>query len=94
MALTKSDIVEKLYRRGGTTRRQAVQLVDSTLGLIKSNLSDGDDLLVSGFGRFNVHDKQARVGRNPYTGEKMILRARRVVTFKPSRVLKHRLNDK
>jgi integration host factor subunit alpha len=93
MALTKGQIVERVYRQGGLTRRQAAHLVDSLLGLVKGNLGQGKDLLVSGFGRFNVHAKQARMGRNPYTGEKMVLRARRVVTFKPSRVLKRRIND-
>ena len=93
MALTKGQIVERVYRQGDLTRRQATHLVDSLLGLVKDNLGQGQDLLVSGFGRFNVHAKQARMGRNPYTGAKMVLRARRVVTFKPSRVLKRRINN-
>ncbi|MBW1713226.1 MAG: integration host factor subunit alpha [Deltaproteobacteria bacterium] len=92
MALTKNIIVEKLYRNGGYTRHRAADLVGSVLGLIKDCLADGNDLLISGFGRFTIHDKQSRMGRNPYTGEKMVLRARRVATFKPSRVLKRQMN--
>ena len=92
MALTKGEIVERVYRQGGVTRRRAAALVDTLLGLIKSILTDGEGILISGFGRFNVHSKTSRMGRNPYTGDKMLLRARKVVTFKPSRVLKKRLN--
>ena len=92
MALTKGEIVERVYRQGGLTRRRSAILVDTVLNLVKNTLTDGEGLLISGFGRFNVHSKTARMGRNPYTGDKMVLRARRVVTFKPSRVLKKRLN--
>lgn len=92
MALTKDEIVERVYRQGGLTRKRAATLVDTLLDLIKNILADGDGLLISGFGRFNVYSKTSRMGRNPYTGEKMVLRARTVVTFKPSRVLKQRLN--
>ncbi len=92
MALTKGEIVERVYRQGGLTRRRAAALVDTLLDMVKNVLTDGEGLLISGFGRFNVHSKTARMGRNPYTGEKMLLRARKVVTFKPSRVLKRRLN--
>lgn len=93
MALTKSEIVNRLYRNDGWTRRRAAQLVESLLDEMKTVMKAGDDILVSGFGRFRILDKAERPGRNPYTGDKMTLRARRVITFKPSRVLKKDMND-
>jgi integration host factor subunit alpha len=94
MALTKNRIVGNIYQTGQVSRREAVELVESVISLMKASLGRGDDLLISGFGRFSVHPKQARLGRNPYTGTRLMLRARRVVTFKPSRVLKRRLNER
>ncbi len=94
MALTKAKITEGLYHQGGLTRRRANRLIESLLELIKDRLVAGEDLLVSGFGRLKIRDKAARPGRNPYTGDKITLRSRRVVSFKPSRVLKRQMNPK
>jgi integration host factor subunit alpha len=94
MALTKSDIVDRLYLEMGFPKAVSMQIVESLLELMKSCLESGDDLLVSGFGKFCVKEKQARKGRNPATGEPAILPARRVVTFKCSGCLREQLNGK
>ena len=92
MALTKKDIVEQVYTEVGFPRNQSVEVVESLLELMKSTLESGDDLLVSGFGKFCVRDKRERKGRNPATGEEAILPARRVVTFKWSGKLRDKVN--
>lgn len=93
MSLTKAKIVNRIYESGDWSRRQATQLVESLLDEMKTVMKSGENLLISGFGRFRIVDKAERFGRNPYTGDGMTLRARRVVTFKPSRVLKNDLNN-
>ena len=92
MALTKNVIVEQLQAQLGFPRNQSVEIVESLLEIIKSTLVSGDDVLVSGFGKFCVRDKQERKGRNPATGEDKILPARRVVTFKCSGNLRGKIN--
>lgn len=91
MALTKSDIVAKVHELGFTKKR-AVDTVESLLEIIKSTLAQGDDVLVSGFGKFCIKDKKQRRGRNPATGSDLILRERKVVTFKCSGKLRNRVN--
>jgi len=91
--MTKSDIVERIYERvGGLSKKEASEVVDSVFDAMKDTLSRGDKLKISGFGNFIVRDKAARVGRNPQTGEQITIGARRVLTFKPSQVLKSALN--
>ena len=92
MALTKSDIVAKVHELG-FTKKKAVDTVESLLEIIKGTLAQGDDVLVSGFGKFCVKDKQQRRGRNPATGSDLILRERKVVTFKCSGKLRDRINS-
>ena len=82
MALTKNIIVEQIQTGLGFPKNQSVEITETLLELIKSSLESGDDVLVSGFGKFCVKDKKERKGRNPATGEDAILPARRVVTFK------------
>lgn len=82
MALTKKVIVDKITDRLGYPLHQSVDITESLLELIKSSLKSGDDVLVSGFGKFCVKEKAERKGRNPATGEDSILPARRMVTFK------------
>lgn len=94
MALTKNDIVERINNDLGLPKKQVIEIVESLLELIKSTMASGDDVLVSGFGKFCVKDKQARKGRNPATGEDAILPARRVVTFKCSGKLRERIDRK
>ncbi len=91
MALTKSDIVAKVHELG-FTKKKAVDTVESLLEIIKSTLTQGDDVLVSGFGKFCVKNKKQRRGRNPATGSDLILRERKVVTFKCSGKLRDRIN--
>ncbi|MBC2713187.1 MAG: integration host factor subunit alpha [Desulfosarcina sp.] len=94
MALTKADIVEQLYMEMGFPKAKSFQIIEALLESIKSSLESGDDVLVSGFGKFCVKEKHARKGRNPATGETAMLPARRVVTFKCSGRLRERVNGK
>lgn len=92
MALTKHDIVEQVYNKLGFPKNQSVATVEALLELIKVTLASGEDVLVSGFGKFCVKKKNERKGRNPATGEDAILPARRVVTFKCSGKLRKTVN--
>lgn len=92
MALTKADIVEAVQSEIGFTRHQSFGLVENLLELIKSKLETGEDVLVSGFGKFCVNKKRERRGRNPATGEDHMIEARKVVTFKCSGKLRERVN--
>ena len=94
MALTKNVIVEQLQAQLGFPRNQSIEITESLLELIKSSLESGDDVLVSGFGKFCVKEKAERKGRNPATGEDAILAARRIVTFKCSGNLRGKINGK
>ncbi|WP_136805302.1 integration host factor subunit alpha [Desulfosediminicola flagellatus] len=94
MTLTKADIVQQVYKNHeGLTKAQATDSVEAFLKISKSALIDGADLLLSGFGKFNVKDKNSRRGRNPQTGDELTLDARRVVTFKPSGILRDKINS-
>ena len=91
--LTKADLVEKIYAtHPNLTKSQAVQAVELFLTLAKTSLIQGDDLLLRGFGNCNIRADNPRRGRNPQTGNTLILEARRVVTFKPSGLLRERVN--
>jgi integration host factor subunit alpha len=91
MALTKSDIVTKIHDLG-FPKRKSVETVESLLEMIKNTLENGEDVLISGFGKFCVKNKKERRGRNPATGSDLILRERKVVTFKCSGKLRERIN--
>jgi len=92
MTLTKVHIVEELFAKGGFTKAQSAQIIDTLFELIKRTLENGEDVLISGLGKFSVKEKQPRKGRNPQTGEPMKLPAKKVVTFKCSAVLRARMN--
>ena len=92
MTLTKNDLIKSIQEEIGITVIQSSEIVEAILEQIKSSLEDEDDVLISGFGKFCVKDKNARKGRNPANGDKIILRARKVVTFKCSGQLKKKLN--
>jgi integration host factor subunit alpha len=94
MTLTKDHIVGSLQSRLGVSKPESSRLLESVLELIKRSLAGGDDVLISGFGKFNVRQKATRRGRNPATGEDMTLEPRKVVTFKCSALLKEKLNGK
>ncbi|MCF8031580.1 MAG: integration host factor subunit alpha [Desulfarculaceae bacterium] len=93
MALTKENIISQVYETTQLPKNRSREVVETALELMKKTLEDGDDLLVSGFGKFMVKDKKARRGRNPQTREDLRLRARRVVVFKTSGVLRRRINE-
>ena len=92
MALTKADIVERIHERVGFSKKEASEVVDSIFEVIKGQLERGQKVKVSGFGNFVVHEKRPRKGRNPQTGEEIIITGRRVLTFKASQVLKKTKN--
>jgi len=92
MALTKDDVVNALVKETGCQLNQSVEMIETLLELIKFTLASGEDVLISGFGKFCVNEKRQRRGRNPATGEAMMLDARRVVTFKCSGQLRKKIN--
>ena len=91
MALTKADLAECLYNELGLNKREAKEFVELFFERIRSTLSGGDQVKLSGFGNFGLRDKSARPGRNPKTGEEIPISARRVVTFRASHKLKERV---
>ena len=90
--MTKADIVERVAERCGFTKKDAIDMVDSVFSILKKTLEDGEDIKISGFGKFEVKTKRARKGRNPQTGESIVIEARRILTFKPSTILKSSIN--
>lgn len=90
--VTKADIVEKVYEKIGFSKKEASELVEIVFNSLKQTLQDGEKVKISGFGNFLVRGKSERVGRNPQTGEQIKISARRVLTFRPSQVLKAMLN--
>ena len=93
MALTKDKLVIRLQTQLGLTKPESRQMVERLFGIMKDTLTDGEDLLVSGFGKFSVRKKNERRGRNPQTRESLILPARKVLVFKSSGVLRNRINE-
>ena len=94
MTLTKVHIVERLQNKSAIQKNNLSNMIETLLELIKRSLESGEDFLVSGFGKFCVNEKHERRGRNPATGEDMMLEPRRVVTFNCSRKLRDRVNGK
>ena len=92
MTLTKAQIVEAIAELNGFPKSQSSEIAELLLDIIKSHLASGEDVLISGFGRFCVKEKRERKGRNPATGDDMILKPRRVVTFKCSGKLRDKIN--
>ncbi len=93
MTLTKAELVQQVYKSHPTlSKTQATESVEAFLRISKNTLINGSDLLLSGFGKFNVKDKNSRRGRNPQTGDELTLDARRVITFKPSGILRDKIN--
>lgn len=92
MTLTKADIVENLLAKNIFTKTESAQVIDALFELMKNSLEKGEDILISGFGKFSVKQKHERRGRNPHTGKAIKLAPRRVVTFKYSEVLRAAIN--
>ena len=96
MKVTKASIVEELhemFQHFGYERKRTFDIVETLIEIIKRELEQGNDVLISGFGKFQVRDKKARQGRNPATGESMTITPRRIVTFKYSGKLRDQMND-
>lgn len=91
--MTKADLIESVYEEIGFSKKEAAELVDLVFETMKETLERGEKIKISGFGNFVVREKRSRVGRNPQTGTEITISERRVLTFKPSQVLKDALND-
>jgi integration host factor subunit alpha len=92
MALTKIQIVESIQNKAGFSKNKSSEILETLLEIIKRTLASGEDVLFSGFGRFCVKEKKERKGRNPATGEDMMLRPRKIVSFKCSAKLRDLVN--
>jgi len=92
MILTKNDIIEEIRTINGFSRNKSINTVETLLEIMKKTLASGEDVLVSGFGKFCVNEKKERKGRNPATGEAMMLAPRKVTTFKCSGKLRNSIN--
>lgn len=90
--MTKADIVERVQKKIGLDKGDATELVELVLEAMKDTLAEGECLKISGFGSFNVKQKADRRGRNPQTGEAITIEARRILTFKPSQLLRQSIN--
>lgn len=91
--MTKADIVEKIYEKVGLSKKESADLVEHVFTLIKDTLEGGEKIKIAGFGNFIVKEKSDRRGRNPQTGDEIVITARKILTFKPSQVLKAEIND-
>jgi integration host factor subunit alpha len=92
--MTKSDMVEKIYEKIGFSKKESAELVEMVFDIIKGTLESGEKIKIAGFGNFVVKEKADRRGRNPQTGEEIVISARKILTFKPSQVLKAAINTK
>jgi len=90
--MTKAEIAEKIHSKLGLSKKDSQALLESVLSIMKDTLEAGEKIKVAGFGNFEVKQKKDRIGRNPQTSEKITIQARQVLTFKPSAVLKERIN--
>ena len=93
MALTKADIANSIKRQFSFTKNQSIETIETLLEIMKKTLESGEDILISGFGRFCVKEKAERRGRNPATGGDMMLAPRKVVTFNCSGKLREKINE-
>jgi integration host factor subunit alpha len=93
MAMTKADIVEIIHQKVGFGRKESTEIVEQVFEIIQETLENGEKVKISGFGNFVVRQKRPRRGRNPKSGDEIVISARKVVTFKPSPVLRKALNQ-
>ena len=94
MTITKADLINSICETVNLTKQESASAFESVFETIKGTLESGEDVLISGFGKFHVKDKKERRGRNPHTGEDLILDARRVVVFKYSNIVRDKINRK
>ena len=92
MAVTKITIIEKISEKNNLSPSEAKDALETLLEIMKSTLASGEDIMISGFGKFQVNEKSPRKGRNPATGGTMVLNKRRIVTFKCAGVLRDKVN--
>ena len=93
--MTKADIIEAVYEKvGGFSKKEAAEIVEAVFDSMKDVLARGEKIKISGFGNFVLRDKRERQGRNPQTGTPIVIAERRVLSFKPSQILKHALNPR
>jgi integration host factor subunit alpha len=93
MSLTKIGIIESVYEHLDIPRKDSIRVVEGLFDIIKDDLEEGNDVMISGFGKWTVKAKKERRGRNPQTGQDLTIDARRVITFKPSNVLRDAVNS-
>jgi len=91
--LTRMDLSEAVFREVGLSRNESAELVESVLGYMAEALVNGENVKISSFGTFSIRDKNARIGRNPKTGEEVPIEPRRVLTFRPSHLMKERVDN-
>ena len=91
--MTKADIVEKIHQKIGFSKKESAEIVESVFSILKLTLESGEKIKIAGFGNFVVKQKADRRGRNPQTGDTITINARRILTFKPSQVLKSAINS-
>ncbi len=90
--VTRADLVDAVHQKIGLSRQESSDLVQSVLGMVSDSLANGESVKLSSFGSFLLRDKSGRIGRNPKTGEEVPIDPRRVLTFKPSQVLKEKVD--
>ena len=91
--MTKADIVERIHQQVGFLKKESAEIVESVFSILKDTLESGEKIKIAGFGNFVVKQKADRRGRNPQTGDTITINARRILTFKPSQVLKNSINS-
>lgn len=91
--MTKADIVERIHQKIGLSKKESAEMVEQVFGIMKNTLESGEKIKIAGFGNFVVKQKADRRGRNPQTGDAITITARKILTFKPSQVLKCGIND-
>jgi integration host factor subunit alpha len=92
--MTKADLVERIHINSGISKKDSFDILEAVFSIMKDTLESGEKIKVAGFGNFEVREKKDRKGRNPQTGEAITITARRVLTFKPSVILKSAMNEK
>ncbi len=92
--MTKADIVDTVYQKVGFSKRESAEIVETVFEIMKATLERSENIKISGFGSFVIRQKRTRRGRNPQTGREMEITPRKVLTFKPSMVLRKQLNDR
>jgi integration host factor subunit alpha len=90
--MTKADLIENVYLKTGFSKKESAEIVETVFELIKATLEQGEKIKIAGFGNFVVKEKSTRRGRNPQTGDEIEITSRRILTFKPSQVLKSSIN--